>query len=49
MFGWLGSSRPPALGSQEWCETVDVIEDEAGVAVEAIKAGVDGFVAWMGI
>jgi hypothetical protein len=47
----LGTSRKPAL-SQEWCQNVGVIADEAGVAVEAIKAwgiGVDGLVAGMGI
>ena len=51
MFGWLFSPAPPALSSPEWCKTVDVIEDESGVAVEAIKAceGVDGLVVWMGI
>ncbi|CAL1137521.1 unnamed protein product [Cladocopium goreaui] len=30
------------LSPQEWCKTVDVIEDESGVAVEAIKAVVTG-------
>ena len=50
-FLWLGTSRKPAL-SQEWCQNFGVIADEAGVAVEAIKAwgiGVDGLVAGMGI
>ena len=37
--------RPPAL-SQEWCKKVGVIADEAGVAVEAIKAWGKELMGW---
>ena len=44
-FVWLGTSRKPAL-SQEWCQNVGVIADEAGVAVEAIKAWGKELMGW---
>lgn len=44
-YVWFGTNHKPAL-SQEWCKNVGVIADEAGSAVEAIKAWGKELISW---